>query len=74
MIGEIPGCKAGVMIDDKYFFDGLLRLDVAVRAGKPPHSVEDPANGQVWKSTRTDPCLIKAFLFRQQRRWSFLSP
>jgi hypothetical protein len=46
MIGEVPGRKAGVMIGE-HFFDGSLRLDVAVRAGYLPHSVEDSANGQI---------------------------
>ena len=46
MIGEVPGRKAGVMIGD-HFFDGSLRVDVAVRTGYLPHSVEDSANGQV---------------------------
>jgi hypothetical protein len=46
MIGEVLGRKAGVMISE-HFFDGALRLDVAVLAGYLPHSVEDSANGQV---------------------------
>ena len=72
MIGEVSGRKAGVMIDE-HFFDGLLRLDVAVRAGYLPHSVEDSAMVKLEVNSNR-PVSDEGISIPAAACWSFLSP